>query len=58
MEGKSFSDLILRKFGKGNAASILAYVEEMEPFDDESAESIRKTTNKIRKNRRLRRFNL
>ncbi len=58
MEGESFSDLILRKFGKGNAAAILAYIEEMEPLDEESAESIRKTASKMRKNIRLRRFDL
>lgn len=58
MEGESFSDLVLRKFGRGNAAAILAYLEEMEPLGEEAAESIRKTSRKMRKNIRLRRFDL
>jgi len=31
MEGESFSDLILRVFGRGNPSAILAYLEENGP---------------------------
>lgn len=30
-EGESFSDLVLRKFGRGNPAAILAHLKEAEP---------------------------
>ncbi len=33
-EGESFSDLILRKFGKGNPSTILAYLKENGPNMD------------------------
>jgi predicted CopG family antitoxin len=40
-EGESFSDLVLRKFGKGNPTAILAYLKEREPNAD-LADSIAK----------------
>jgi predicted CopG family antitoxin len=30
-EGEPFSDIVLRKFGKGNPAAILAYLKERQP---------------------------
>lgn len=51
-EGESFSDLILRKFGKGNPASILAYLEETKP-NIELAESTRKSSEELRKKLKL-----
>ena len=30
-EGESFSDLILRKFGRGNPAAVLTYLNEKSP---------------------------
>lgn len=51
-EGESFSDLVLRKFGKGNPAAILAYLEETEP-NMELAESTRKSSEELRKKLKL-----
>ena len=33
-EGESFSDLVMRKFGKGNPAAILTYLKGREPNPD------------------------
>ncbi|NHI03647.1 hypothetical protein DYY67_2283 [Candidatus Nitrosotalea sp. TS] len=51
-EGESFSDLVLRKFGKGNPAAILAYLEETKP-NIELAESTRKSSEELRKKLKL-----
>lgn len=47
-EGESFSDLVLRKFGKGNPAAILAYLEESRP-NMELAENIQRSSQELRK---------
>lgn len=57
-EGDSFSDVILRTFPKGHPARILAALDEMEPIDEETAESIRKVSEEMRKNFKLREFKL
>jgi predicted CopG family antitoxin len=51
-EDESFSDLILRKFGKGNPAVILAYLEESKPNMD-LAESTRKSSGELRRKLKL-----
>ena len=51
-EGESFSDLVLRKFGKGNPAAILAYLEESKP-NMELAEHIQRSSEELRKNLKL-----
>lgn len=56
-EGESFSDLILRKFGKGNPAAILAYLSEKEP-NLELADSTEKASEDLRKNLKLQRVEL
>lgn len=56
-EGESFSDLIIRKFGKGNPAAILAYLNEKEP-NMELAESAEKASRELGKNLKLRRVEL
>lgn len=47
-EGESFSDLVLRKFGKGNPAAILTYLEESGP-NMELAENIQRSSQELRK---------
>lgn len=47
-EGESFSDLVLRKFGKGNPAAILTYLEESRP-NMELAENIQRSSQELRK---------
>ncbi len=56
-EGESFSDLILRRFGKGNPTAILAYLKEKEP-NLELAEAAEKASEELRKNLRLQRVEL
>lgn len=56
-EGESFSDLILRKFGRGNPAAILAYLKESEP-NLELAESAEKAGKELLKNLKLKRVEL
>jgi predicted CopG family antitoxin len=51
-EGESFSDLVLRKFGKGNPAAILAYLEESKPNMD-LAEHIQRSSGELRKKLKL-----
>lgn len=51
-EGESFSDLVLRKFGKGNPATILAYLEESKP-NMELAESTQRASKELRSKLRL-----
>jgi predicted CopG family antitoxin len=52
MKGESFSDLILRKFGKGNPSAILAYLKERGPNPD-LADAVEKANRKCRKNFRV-----
>jgi predicted CopG family antitoxin len=56
-EGESFSDLVLRKFGRGNPAAILAYLNEKEP-NLELAEATEKESEGLRKNLKLQRVEL
>jgi predicted CopG family antitoxin len=51
-EGESFSDLILRKFGKGNPSAILAYLSERQP-NRELADSAERASEELRRNLRL-----
>lgn len=57
MEGESFSDLVLRKFGKGNPAAILAYLEERRPNPD-LADAVEKASEGLRKNLKLEKVEL
>jgi predicted CopG family antitoxin len=52
MEGESFSELILRKFGKGNPEAILAYLKEKQPNMD-LIESAEKASKDLRKQLKL-----
>ncbi|MGI0046884.1 MAG: antitoxin VapB family protein [Nitrosotalea sp.] len=56
-EGESFSDLVLRKFGKGNPAAILAYLDESEP-NMELAEHTQRASQELHKNLKLPRVKL
>ena len=56
-EGESFSELVLRKFGKGNPAAILAYLAEKEP-NLELAESTEEASEELRKTLKLQRIEL
>ena len=51
-DGESFSDLILRKFGKGNPSAILAYLNERKPNTD-LADSVEKASGELRGNLQL-----
>ena len=51
-EGESFSDLVLRKFGKGNPAAILIYLEESKPNMD-LAEHVQRSSQELRKKLKL-----
>jgi predicted CopG family antitoxin len=53
-EGESFSDVILRTFPKGHPARILAALQDRRPLDEETAESIRKVSEDLRRNLKLR----
>lgn len=55
-EGESFSELILRKFGKGNPAAILAYLAEKKEPNLELAESTEKSSEELRKSLKLQRI--
>jgi predicted CopG family antitoxin len=52
LEGESFSDLILRKFGRGNPSAILAYLKEKGPNPD-LADNVEKASKELRKNLKL-----
>jgi predicted CopG family antitoxin len=52
-EGESFSDLVLRKFGKGNPSAILAYLNEKKPNVD-LADSVEKASEDLGQNLKLR----
>jgi predicted CopG family antitoxin len=56
-EGESFSDLVLRKFGRGNPEAILAYLEEKEPNLD-LAESVENASKELRRGLKLERVEL
>ncbi|HEU4605026.1 MAG TPA: antitoxin VapB family protein [Nitrososphaera sp.] len=51
-EGESFSDVILRRLGKGNPAAILAYFKEREP-NPELADAVEEASRELRKNLKL-----
>lgn len=53
-EGESFSDLILRVFGRGNPAAILAYLEEGKPNLD-LADSVESASERLRRDLKLER---
>ena len=53
-EGESFSDVILRTFPTGHRARILAALQERPPLDEETAENIRKVSEDLRRNLKLR----
>ncbi|MBI5147147.1 MAG: antitoxin VapB family protein [Thaumarchaeota archaeon] len=53
-EGESFSDLVLRKFGRGNPAAILAYLQEKSPNLD-LAGAVEKTSKELRESLKLER---
>ncbi|WP_042688000.1 antitoxin VapB family protein [Candidatus Nitrosotenuis chungbukensis] len=56
-KGESFSDLILRTFGRGNPAAILAYLQEKGPNLD-LADAVEKTSKELRGNLKLKRVEL
>lgn len=56
-EGESFSDVILRKFGKGNPAAIMAYFKERKPNYD-LADAVEEASNELRRNFKIRRVDL
>jgi predicted CopG family antitoxin len=56
-EGESFSDVILRKFGKGNPTAILAYFKERGP-DSELADAVEEASRELRKNFKTRKVDL
>lgn len=47
---ESFSDVILRVFPRGHPLRILAYLQDRKPLDEETAESIRKAGDELRRN--------
>jgi predicted CopG family antitoxin len=53
-ENESFSDVILRTFPRGHPARILAALQGTPLLDQETAESIRKVSEEMRKNFKLR----
>ncbi len=54
---ESFSDVILRRFGKGNPASILAYYKERGP-DPDLADAVEEASRELRKNFKTRKVDL
>ena len=56
-EGESFSDLVMRKFGKGNPAAILAYLKKKSPNPD-LAEAVEKVSEELRMNLKLEKVEL
>lgn len=56
-EGESFSDLILRKFGRGNPSGILAYLKERDPNPD-LAERVEKSSEQLGRGLKLHRVDL
>lgn len=56
-KGESFSDLVMRKFGKGNPSAILAYLKEREPNPD-LADAVEKASEELRTNLKLEKVEL
>jgi len=56
-KGESFSNLILRKFGKGNPSALLAYLSKRQP-NMELADSVERASEELRGNLRLRKAEL
>jgi predicted CopG family antitoxin len=56
-DGESFSDLVLRKFGRGNPTAVIAYLKEKKP-NLELAESIEQVSKKLQKNLKLQKVDL
>jgi predicted CopG family antitoxin len=56
-EGESFSDVILRKFQRGNPAAIKAVFMELGP-DPELADAIEKASRDLRKNFKTRKVEI
>jgi predicted CopG family antitoxin len=56
-EGESFSDLVMRKFGKGNPAAILAYLKERDSNPD-LADAVEKASEELRMNLKLEKVEL
>ena len=56
-EGESFSDVILRKFQRGNPAAIKAAFMELGP-DPELADAIEKASRDLRKNFKTRKVEI
>ncbi len=54
---ESFSDVILRRFGKGNPAAILAYYKERGP-DPDLADAVEEASRELRKNFKTRKVDL
>jgi len=54
---ESFSDVILRRFGKGNPAAILAYYKERGP-DSDLADAVEEASRELRKNFKTRKVDL
>jgi predicted CopG family antitoxin len=48
-DNESFSDTILRIFPRGHPQRILAYLQNHEPLDEKTAESIDKVSKKMRR---------
>lgn len=56
-EGESFSDVILRKFQRGNAGAILAYYKKRGPNYD-LADAVEEASRELRKNFKTRKVDL
>lgn len=56
-KGESFSDLILRKFGKGSPSAILTLLKESEP-NLELADRVEEASRELRKNFKTRNVKL
>ena len=56
-EGESFSDLILRKFGRGNPAAVLTYLNEKSPNLD-LADSVETASEELRRGLKLEKVKL
>ena len=56
-EGETFSDVILRKFGKGSPAVLLAYLKETGPNPD-LADAVEEASRELRKNFKTRKVKL
>jgi len=54
---ESFSDVILRRFGKGDPAAILAYYKERGP-DPDLADAVEEASRELRKNFKTRKVDL